>query len=98
MHSDQHALFLSMKMKDTSSLMIFKAWISVDAFSFSRRLEEVVFDCGCEIRWLQLWQQDGKAGLSGQQLNCTSGDRKILLQDMNISNCGESKIEQILCF
>ncbi|XP_075898979.1 NT-3 growth factor receptor-like [Nelusetta ayraudi] len=51
------------------------------------RLEEVVFDCGCEIRWLQLWQQDGKAGLSGQQLNCTSGDRKILLQDMNISNC-----------
>lgn len=61
-------------------------------FDFSRHLEEVVFDCGCEIRWLQLWQQDGRAGLSSQQLNCASGGRKMLLQDMNISNCGEKNI------
>ncbi|XP_054865264.1 NT-3 growth factor receptor [Amphiprion ocellaris] len=50
-------------------------------------LEEVMFACGCEIRWLQLWQQRGEAGLSSQQLYCADGYRKILLQDMNISNC-----------
>uniref|UniRef100_A0A8C2ZE96 Tyrosine-protein kinase receptor n=1 Tax=Cyclopterus lumpus TaxID=8103 RepID=A0A8C2ZE96_CYCLU len=50
-------------------------------------LEEVVFDCGCEIRWLQLWQQRGEAGLSSQQLYCADGDTRILLQDMNISSC-----------
>uniref|UniRef100_A0AAQ6AL99 Tyrosine-protein kinase receptor n=1 Tax=Amphiprion ocellaris TaxID=80972 RepID=A0AAQ6AL99_AMPOC len=54
---------------------------------FSRHLEEVMFACGCEIRWLQLWQQRGEAGLSSQQLYCADGYRKILLQDMNISNC-----------
>uniref|UniRef100_A0A3B4VD82 Tyrosine-protein kinase receptor n=1 Tax=Seriola dumerili TaxID=41447 RepID=A0A3B4VD82_SERDU len=50
-------------------------------------LEEVVFACGCEIRWLQLWQQRGEAGLSSQQLYCADGYRKILLHDMNISSC-----------
>uniref|UniRef100_A0A3Q1GYL2 Tyrosine-protein kinase receptor n=1 Tax=Acanthochromis polyacanthus TaxID=80966 RepID=A0A3Q1GYL2_9TELE len=50
-------------------------------------LEDVVFACGCEIRWLQLWQQRGEAGLSSQQLYCADRYRKILLQDMNISNC-----------
>ncbi|XP_034033173.1 NT-3 growth factor receptor-like isoform X2 [Thalassophryne amazonica] len=51
------------------------------------RLEEVVFDCGCGIRWLQLWQQRGEAGLSTQQLYCNDSSRKISLQDMNISGC-----------
>uniref|UniRef100_A0A672JG08 Tyrosine-protein kinase receptor n=1 Tax=Salarias fasciatus TaxID=181472 RepID=A0A672JG08_SALFA len=50
-------------------------------------LEEVVFKCGCEIRWLQLWQQRGEVGLSNQQLYCSDDFREILLQDMNISNC-----------
>ncbi|XP_013884575.1 NT-3 growth factor receptor [Austrofundulus limnaeus] len=50
-------------------------------------LEEVAFTCGCEIRWLQLWQQRGEAGLSGQQLYCSSEGRNIPLQNMNISNC-----------
>ncbi|XP_044049774.1 NT-3 growth factor receptor [Siniperca chuatsi] len=54
---------------------------------FELHLEEVVFACGCEIRWLQLWQQRGEAGLSSQQLYCADGYRKILLQDMNISSC-----------
>ncbi|KAM6926140.1 NT-3 growth factor receptor-like [Lycodopsis pacificus] len=54
---------------------------------FELHLEEVVFDCGCEIRWLQLWQQRGEAWLSSQQLYCADGDTKILLQDMNISSC-----------
>uniref|UniRef100_A0A4W6FSG4 Tyrosine-protein kinase receptor n=1 Tax=Lates calcarifer TaxID=8187 RepID=A0A4W6FSG4_LATCA len=49
--------------------------------------EEVEFACGCEIRWLQLWQQRGEAGLSSQQLYCYDGFRKILLQNMNISSC-----------
>uniref|UniRef100_A0A8C4GNK7 Tyrosine-protein kinase receptor n=1 Tax=Dicentrarchus labrax TaxID=13489 RepID=A0A8C4GNK7_DICLA len=50
-------------------------------------LEEVLFACGCEIRWLQLWQQRGEAGISSQQLYCSDGDRNILLHDMNISSC-----------
>ncbi|XP_053742297.1 NT-3 growth factor receptor isoform X2 [Synchiropus splendidus] len=50
-------------------------------------LEDVVFDCGCEIRWLQLWQQRGEAGLRGQQLYCAVGYKRTLLLDMNISNC-----------
>ncbi|CAJ1057079.1 NT-3 growth factor receptor-like [Xyrichtys novacula] len=54
---------------------------------FELHLEEVVFTCGCEIRWLQLWQQRGEAGLSGQQLYCASDSIRISLQDMNISNC-----------
>ncbi|KAG7453668.1 NT-3 growth factor receptor-like, partial [Solea senegalensis] len=49
--------------------------------------EEVVFSCGCEIRWLQLWQQRGEAGLGSQDLYCTDGFKKILLQEMNISSC-----------
>ncbi|XP_047237816.1 NT-3 growth factor receptor-like isoform X2 [Girardinichthys multiradiatus] len=50
-------------------------------------MEEVVFSCGCEIRWLQLWQQRGKAGLSSQQLTCSTGDTEIRLLDMNVTNC-----------
>uniref|UniRef100_A0A3B4FVM5 Tyrosine-protein kinase receptor n=1 Tax=Pundamilia nyererei TaxID=303518 RepID=A0A3B4FVM5_9CICH len=55
--------------------------------SLFRHLEDVVFTCGCEIRWLQLWQQRGEAGLSSQQLYCADSYRRILLQDMNISSC-----------
>ncbi|KAM9754842.1 NT-3 growth factor receptor-like [Menidia menidia] len=51
------------------------------------RLEDVTFACGCDIRWLQLWQQSGKAGLSSQRLYCISQGRNIQLQDMNISSC-----------
>ncbi|XP_031723994.1 NT-3 growth factor receptor-like [Anarrhichthys ocellatus] len=61
--------------------------VSYYFLSLSSHLEEVVFDCGCEIRWLQLWQQRGEAWLSSQQLYCADGDTKILLQDMNISSC-----------
>uniref|UniRef100_A0AAZ3PLP6 Ig-like domain-containing protein n=1 Tax=Oncorhynchus tshawytscha TaxID=74940 RepID=A0AAZ3PLP6_ONCTS len=54
---------------------------------FELRLEEVVFDCGCDIRWIQLWQQRGEAGLNTQQLFCNNGASKIPLQAMNISLC-----------
>ncbi|XP_077565398.1 NT-3 growth factor receptor-like [Stigmatopora nigra] len=50
-------------------------------------LEDTIFDCGCDIRWLQLSQQRGVAGLSSQQLYCYNGSEKILLQEMQINKC-----------
>ncbi|XP_070826177.1 NT-3 growth factor receptor isoform X1 [Chaetodon trifascialis] len=51
------------------------------------RLDGVVFDCGCDIRWIQLWQQRGEAGLHTQQLYCKNGASKIRLHNMYIHNC-----------
>ncbi|XP_072321574.1 NT-3 growth factor receptor isoform X2 [Eucyclogobius newberryi] len=51
------------------------------------RLENVVFDCGCDIRWIQLWQQRGEAGLHTQQLYCKNGASEIRLHNMYINNC-----------
>ncbi|KAK3561573.1 hypothetical protein QTP86_010656 [Hemibagrus guttatus] len=51
------------------------------------RLEGIVFICGCEIRWIQLWQQRGEAGLQTQQLYCKTGANKIRLRSMNIAHC-----------
>ncbi|XP_018594781.1 NT-3 growth factor receptor-like isoform X1 [Scleropages formosus] len=51
------------------------------------RLDEVVFNCDCAIRWIQLWQQRGEAGLQSQQLYCNDGVSKIPLHLMNISQC-----------
>lgn len=48
-----------------------------------------MFDCGCDIRWIQLWQQRGEAGLHTQQLYCKDGASKIRLQNMYIDNCGK---------
>ncbi|KAL2093487.1 hypothetical protein ACEWY4_010799 [Coilia grayii] len=53
----------------------------------STRLDDVLFDCGCDIRWLQLWQQRGEAGLQSQQLFCTWDTTPIPLQAMNITHC-----------
>ncbi|XP_028304479.1 NT-3 growth factor receptor-like isoform X2 [Gouania willdenowi] len=64
------------------------SWQIFDHLQLSElHLEDVVFSCGCGIRWLQLWQQRGEAALNSQQLFCTDGYEKILLQDMNVSNC-----------
>ncbi|XP_029986487.1 NT-3 growth factor receptor-like [Sphaeramia orbicularis] len=54
---------------------------------YELRLEDVPFDCGCGIRWLQLWQQRGEAGLSSQQLYCTEESKMVDLRDMKTSNC-----------
>ncbi|XP_066503845.1 NT-3 growth factor receptor isoform X2 [Hoplias malabaricus] len=51
------------------------------------RLEGIVFNCGCEIRWIQLWQQRGEAGLNTQQLYCKNGAYKIRLRAMSIAHC-----------
>lgn len=58
---------------------------------FSRRLDGVVFDCGCDIRWIQLWQQRGEAVLHTQQLYCRNGASKIPLHNMYIHNCGKRR-------
>ncbi|KAI1904528.1 hypothetical protein AGOR_G00006570 [Albula goreensis] len=51
------------------------------------RLDDVVFECGCDVRWIQLWQQRRVAGLHRQQLYCYSGVSRIPLRNMNISHC-----------
>ncbi|KAF7212694.1 transcript variant X2 [Nothobranchius furzeri] len=51
------------------------------------RLDGVMFDCGCDIRWIQLWQQRGEAGLNTQQLFCRHKAEKILLKNMHINSC-----------
>ncbi|TNN27248.1 NT-3 growth factor receptor [Liparis tanakae] len=57
-----------------------------------RNLDGVVFDCGCDIRWIQLWQQRGEAGLHTQQLYCRNGASKIRLHNMYIHDCDERRI------
>lgn len=54
---------------------------------FELRLEGVLFNCSCNIRWIQLWQQRGESGLHNQRLYCNNGYSKISLQLMNISQC-----------
>ncbi|XP_028678490.2 NT-3 growth factor receptor [Erpetoichthys calabaricus] len=52
------------------------------------RLDNVMFNCSCEIRWIQLWQQRGEAGLDTQTLFCKNGESEVIpLQEMNISHC-----------
>ncbi|XP_031442898.1 NT-3 growth factor receptor isoform X2 [Clupea harengus] len=52
------------------------------------RLEGILFDCGCGIRWIQLWQQRAKALLNGQRLYCKKGGgSKISLRSMHIPHC-----------
>lgn len=55
----------------------------------SRRLDGVVFECGCDIRWIQLWLQRGEAGLHTQELYCKKDASKIRLHNMYIHNCGK---------
>ncbi|KAJ8412941.1 hypothetical protein AAFF_G00105230 [Aldrovandia affinis] len=51
------------------------------------RLDDVLFNCSCDVRWIQLWQQRGEAGLHTQQLYCYNGIANISLQEMNNSFC-----------
>ncbi|KAK6293973.1 hypothetical protein J4Q44_G00348030 [Coregonus suidteri] len=56
------------------------------------RLDGVVFDCGCDVRWIQLWQQRGEAGLHTQMLFCRTGASKIRLKHMYITLCDVPEI------
>lgn len=76
-------------------LQISKTWtvLTVDGDGLSvgfRHLDGVVFDCGCNIRWIQLWMQRGEAGLHTQELYCKNGASKIRLHNMYIQKCGKS--------
>ncbi|XP_073083101.1 NT-3 growth factor receptor isoform X4 [Manis javanica] len=52
------------------------------------RLEQNFFNCSCDIRWMQLWQEQGEAKLNSQNLYCVSADGSQLpLFRMNISQC-----------
>nr|XP_031547726.1 NT-3 growth factor receptor isoform X5 [Vicugna pacos]XP_045378533.1 NT-3 growth factor receptor isoform X4 [Camelus bactrianus] len=52
------------------------------------RLEQNFFNCSCDIRWMQLWQEQGEAKLNSQNLYCISADGSQLpLFRMNISQC-----------
>lgn len=58
------------------------------ALSACRRLERNLFNCSCDIRWIQLWQEKGEANLQYQDLSCMNLDAAIIpLQDMNITQC-----------
>ncbi|XP_064816446.1 NT-3 growth factor receptor-like [Oncorhynchus masou masou] len=56
------------------------------------RLDGVVFDCGCDVRWIQLWQQRREAGLHTQMLFCRNGAFKTRLQNMYITLCDVPEI------
>ncbi|XP_064843030.1 NT-3 growth factor receptor-like isoform X2 [Oncorhynchus masou masou] len=56
------------------------------------RLDGVVFDCGCHVRWIQLWQQRREAGLHTQMLFCRNGAFKTRLQNMYITLCDVPEI------
>ncbi|KAM9183831.1 NT-3 growth factor receptor isoform 3-T3 [Dugong dugon] len=52
------------------------------------RLEQNFFNCSCDIRWMQLWQEQGEAKLNSQNLYCINADGSQLpLFLMNISQC-----------
>ncbi|XP_015267375.1 PREDICTED: NT-3 growth factor receptor isoform X1 [Gekko japonicus] len=52
------------------------------------RLERNLFNCSCDIRWIQLWQEKGEANLQSQDLRCMNGEgNRISMQEMNISQC-----------
>ncbi|XP_069460667.1 high affinity nerve growth factor receptor isoform X2 [Ambystoma mexicanum] len=45
-----------------------------------------IFQCSCEIRWIQRWQQEELADLGNQTLTCWE-DVEVPLEDMIIPNC-----------
>ncbi|KAI1235193.1 hypothetical protein IHE44_0002830 [Lamprotornis superbus] len=52
------------------------------------RLERNLFNCSCDIRWIQLWQEKGEANLQYQDLYCMTMDAAIItLKEMNITQC-----------
>ncbi|KYO21065.1 NT-3 growth factor receptor isoform A [Alligator mississippiensis] len=55
---------------------------------FELRLERNPFNCSCDIRWIQLWQEKGEANLQNQELYCMTMDAAVIpLQEMNITQC-----------
>lgn len=62
------------------------------SLSARRRLERNLFNCSCDIRWIQLWQEKGEANLQSQELYCMNMDTAVIpLQEMNITQCGKGQ-------
>ncbi|XP_029904448.1 NT-3 growth factor receptor [Myripristis murdjan] len=81
---NQHLRYINLSKNPLTTL----SWQLFQNLQLSElRLDGVVFDCGCDIRWIQLWQQRGEAGLHTQQLYCRNGASKIRLHNMYIHNC-----------
>ncbi|XP_042263641.1 NT-3 growth factor receptor [Thunnus maccoyii] len=81
---NQHLRYINLSKNPLTTL----SWQLFQHLQLSElRLDSVVFDCGCDIRWIQLWQQRGEAGLHTQQLYCRNGASKIRLHNMYIHNC-----------
>ncbi|XP_077173549.1 NT-3 growth factor receptor isoform X2 [Paroedura picta] len=80
---DLHYINLSGNRLTTLSWLLFKTLRLVEL-----RLERNLFNCSCDIRWIQLWQEKGEANLQSQDLRCMNGEgHRISIQQMNISQC-----------
>ncbi|KAG8145131.1 hypothetical protein E2320_013503 [Naja naja] len=54
------------------------------------KLENNIFNCSCDIRWIQLWQEREEANLQNQDLYCTSMETShIPIQELNINQCDQ---------
>ncbi|XP_063046178.1 NT-3 growth factor receptor [Engraulis encrasicolus] len=83
--SNPHLRYINLSKNPLSTL----SWQLFQTLTLTElRLEGILFDCGCEIRWIQLWQQRAMAGLNGQRLYCKrGGGAKISLRSMHIAHC-----------
>ncbi|XP_062998859.1 NT-3 growth factor receptor [Elgaria multicarinata webbii] len=74
---------LSSNRLTTLSWLLFKTLRLIEL-----RLDGNSFNCSCDIRWIQLWQEKGEANMQNQDLHCMSMEtNRIPIKKMNISQC-----------
>ncbi|XP_026565133.1 NT-3 growth factor receptor isoform X3 [Pseudonaja textilis] len=78
-----HYINLSGNRLTTLSWLLFKTLRLTEL-----KLENNIFNCSCDIRWIQLWQEREEANLQNQDLYCTSMETShIPIQELNINQC-----------
>ncbi|XP_025020975.1 NT-3 growth factor receptor isoform X2 [Python bivittatus] len=78
-----HYINLSGNRLTTLSWLLFKTLRLTEL-----ELENNIFNCSCDIRWIQLWQEKGEANLQNQDLYCMNMETShISIQELNISQC-----------
>ncbi|XP_070618042.1 NT-3 growth factor receptor isoform X3 [Erythrolamprus reginae] len=78
-----HYINLSGNRLTTLSWLLFKTLRLTEL-----KLENNIFNCSCDIRWIQLWQEREEANLQNQDLYCTSIETSHLpIQELNIHQC-----------
>ncbi|KAF7241579.1 NT-3 growth factor receptor [Varanus komodoensis] len=88
LHKSLHHGNLSSNRLTTLSWLLFKTLRLIEL-----RLDGNSFNCSCDIRWIQLWQEKGEANMQNQDLHCMSLEtNRIPIKKMNISHCGHSPI------